>query len=567
MESFLVIFSAVVLSFWVAKVLIWLWWKPKKLEKLLREQGFNGTSHMFLFRELRRLVSMTEKAQSKPINLSHNIVPRVLPFMHETIRTHGPMSYTWSGTTPSVNILEPEHIRNIFSNKLGNFSRVKQNPLFKILVTGLVSYDGEKGAKYRKIITPAYHLEKLKLMEPAFYSSCAELVKGWEKLVSNGSSEVDVCPYIQKLTADVISRTAFGSSYEEGRRIFQLQNEQAKLIVEVIPFLFIPGFRYTKSRIKQPGRVWPSGKSEDEVVWVRHTTSGSIPTTAKRRATWSLRNLMDYETKLLPTKKNRRIKEIGREIRGILSDMINKRENATKDGEAHKDDLLGMLLESNRKLILENDNSKWSGMTIEDVIEECKLFYIAGHETTSSLLVWTMVALSMHPEWQARAREEVLRVFGTDEPSFDGLDQLKIVTLIFYEVLRLYPPFAILSRYCDKETKLGNFTLPPGVEIALPIIVAHHDHAIWGKDAQEFNPKRFSEGISKATNNQVSFFPFGWGPRICLGQTFGLMEAKLAMAMILQRFSFELSPTYVHAPYSVATLQPQHGAQIILHKL
>ncbi|KAK9089192.1 hypothetical protein Scep_028274 [Stephania cephalantha] len=513
MESFLVIFSAVVLSFWVAKVLIWLWWKPKKLEKLLREQGFNGTSHMFLFRELRQLVSMTEKAQSKPINLSHNIVPRVLPFMHETIRTHGPMSYTWSGTTPSVNILEPEHIRNIFSNKLGNFSRVKQNPLFKILVTGLVSYDGEKGAKYRKIITPAYHLEKLKLMEPAFYSSCAELVKGWEKLVSNGSSEVDVCPYIQKLTADVISRTAFGSSYEEGRRIFQLQNEQAKLIVEVIPFLFIPGFRF------------------------------------------------------LPTKKNRRIKEIGREIRGILSDMINKRENATKDGEAHKDDLLGMLLESNRKLILENDNSKWSGMTIEDVIEECKLFYIAGHDTTSSLLVWTMVALSMHPEWQARAREEVLRVFGTDEPSFDGLDQLKIVTLIFYEVLRLYPPFAILSRYCDKETKLGNFTLPPGVEIALPIIVVHHDHAIWGKDAQEFNPKRFSEGISKATNNQVSFFPFGWGPRICLGQTFGLMEAKLAMAMILQRFSFELSPTYVHAPYSVATLQPQHGAQIILHKL
>ncbi|KAK9085340.1 hypothetical protein Sjap_025751 [Stephania japonica] len=350
-------------------------------------------------------------------------------------------------------------------------------------------------------------------MEPAFYSSSAELVEGWEKLVSNGSSEADVCPYIQKLTADVISKTAFGSSYEGGQRIFQLQSEQAKLIVEVMPFLFIPGFRF------------------------------------------------------LPTKKNRRIKEIGREIRGILRDMINKRENATKDGEAHKDDLLGMLLESNRKVNQENDNSKWSGMTIEDIIEECKLFYIAGQDTTSSLLVWTMVALSMHPEWQAQAREEVLRVFGTDKPNFEGLDQLKIVTMIFYEVLRLYPLFAIVLRYCNKETKLGNFTLPPGVEIALPIIVVHHDQAIWGKDAEDINPKRFSEGISKATNNQVSFFPFGWGPRICLGQKFGIIEAKLAMAMILQRFSFELSPTYVHAPYSVATLQPQHGAQIILHKL
>ncbi|KAK9085339.1 hypothetical protein Sjap_025750 [Stephania japonica] len=444
MEFFLV-FSAVVLSFWVAKVLIWVWWKPKKLEKLLREQGFNGTSHMFFFRDLRQLVSMTENALSKPINLSHNIVPRGL-----------------------CHILGLEQLPGIF-------------------VTGLVNYDGEKGAKYRKIITPAYHIEKLKLMEPAFYSSSAELVEGWEKLVSNGSSEVDVCPYIQKLTADVISKTAFGSSYEGGRRIFQLQSEQAKLVVEVMPFLFIPGLRF------------------------------------------------------LPTKKNRRIKEIGREIRSILSDMINKRENATKDGEAHKDDLLGMLLESNRKVNQENDNSKWS--------------------------VWTMVALSMHPEWQAQAREEVLRVFGTDKPNFEGLDQLKIVTMIFYEVLRLYPPFGILVRYCNKETKLGNFTLPPGVEIALPIIVVHHDHAIWGKDAEDFNPKRFSEGISKATNNEVSFFPFGWGPRICLGQKFGIIEAKLAMAMILQRFSFELSPTYVHAPYTVATLQPQHGAQIILHKL
>ncbi|KAK9085341.1 hypothetical protein Sjap_025752 [Stephania japonica] len=327
MEYFLVI-SAVVLSFWVAKVLIWVWWKPKNLEKLLREQGFNGTSHMFFFRDLRQLVSMTENALSKPINLSHNIVPRVLPFIHETIRTHGKHQVAYV-------------IYLVWNNSQSEHIRAR----------------AQKGAKYRKIITPAYHIEKLKLMEPAFYSSSAELVEGWEKLVSNGSSEVDVCPYIQKLTADVISKTAFGSSYEGGRRIFQLQSEQAKLIVEVMPFLFIPGFRF------------------------------------------------------LPTKKNRRIKEIGREIRGILSDMINKRENATKDGEAHEDDLLGMLLESNRKVNQENDNSKWSGMTIEDIIEECKLFYIAGHDTTSSLLVWTMVALRKQLKDRRKPRE-VLEVQG-----------------------------------------------------------------------------------------------------------------------------------------------------------
>ncbi|KAK9085351.1 hypothetical protein Sjap_025762 [Stephania japonica] len=544
--SIWVVICAALVCFWVAKVLIWVWWKPRKLEKLLREQGFNGTSHMYMFGDLKQLVSTTKKARSKPIELSHSIVPRVFPFIQETIQRQGPMSYIWFGVTPRVNILDPDLIKDVLSNKFGHFSKIKVNPLLRLLAQGVANYDGEKWAKHRRIISPAFHLEKLKLMVPAFHASCIDLVEKWEKLVSNGSSEVDVWPDLQELTADAISRTAFGSSYEKGRRIFQLQTEQIKLVLEVLPFVFIPGFRYTKSRFKSSlvlVQVLPM--YQRQVVYM---------------------NLI--LCRFLPTKKNRRIKEIDREVRSILSDMINYREKATKNGElAHTNDLLGMLLDCNRKHTQENDNSKKFGMAIEDVIEECKLFYIAGQETTSSLLVWTMVVLSMHPEWQARAREEVLRVFGSDKPNLDALSHLKIVTMIFYEVLRLYPPAALLLRYCYKEMKLGYLTLPPGVEIAIPTILVHHDRTIWGKDAEEFNPMRFSEGISKVTNNQVSFFPFGWGPRICLGQAFSLIEAKMAIAMILQRFSFELSPTYAHAPYTLLTLRPQYGAQMILNKL
>ncbi|KAF9597159.1 hypothetical protein IFM89_016147 [Coptis chinensis] len=115
--------------------------------------------------------------------------------------------------------------------------------------------------------------------------------------------------------------------------------------------------------------------------------------------------------------------------------------------------------------------------------------------------------------------------------------------------------------------KLGEVILPPGTEIALQTLLVHRDLGLWGEDAEEFNPERFSGGVSKATKNPVSFFPFDWGPRICLGQSFALIESKMAIAMILQCFSFELSSTYVHAPYTVITLQPQHGAQLILHKL
>ncbi|KAL2496570.1 Cytochrome [Forsythia ovata] len=501
--------SIIIVAFirWSFQLINWVWLRPKKLEKCLRNQGLNGNPYRIFIGDMKDLIRFIKETQPRSIKISDDLAPRISHYYYQSIHKFGENSFIWFGPSPRLNIEDPELFKEILSKP-----DVFQKPapdLGSIIVGGLLFLEGEKWAKHREIVTPAFHLHKLKNTLLAIRLSCSSMFHKWEALVwsNERSCEIDVWPYLEDLSGDMISRTAFASSHEEGIRIFQLQKEQVKLALEILQWSFIPGWRY------------------------------------------------------FPTKANRCLKAISKEIQSLLRGIVSKREKAMERGETVSDDLLGLLMKSNLQEIQEHGN-KNMGMSIEDVIEECKLFYFAGSETTSNFLVWTMVLLSQHQEWQARAREEVFQVFGKEEPTAEGLHHLKTVTMILQEVLRLYPPAPLTVRTCTETVKLKNMTLPAGVQMSVLIGQLHHNPKIWGDDSKEFKPQRFLQGISG-----VSYMPFSSGPRICIGQNLAMIEAKTALAMILQRFSFEFSSSYKHSPFPIITLQPQYGAPLILQKL
>ncbi|XP_074379901.1 cytochrome P450 72A397-like isoform X2 [Apium graveolens] len=495
------------------RVLNWVWLRPKKLEKHMRKQGFHGNSYRFLYGDTIENMSMLMATRSNSISISHDVPSRTTPFLCKLVRDYGKRTFFWAGQTPRIVIMNPEMVKEVLNNHL-KYPKPVAHPIFNIFIQGLPSLNGSEWTLHRRLLNPAFHTEKLKGMLPAFDLCCHEMTIKWMEMIGEGrnSCELDVWPFLQTLTSDVISRTAFGSCYQEGKKVFELQVEQADYAFKALQSVYLPGSRF------------------------------------------------------LPTKRNQRMEEIDKKVRFLVKGIIDKKMKAMKEGEASTDDLLGLLLEANSKEF--GQGNKNNGMSSDDVIEECKAFYFAGQETTSTLLVWTLVLLSMHPNWQDRARLEVLQVIGDDKLDIGHLNHLKIVTMILYEVLRLYASVSILVRQINEEITLADISLLPGMQIVVPVNQIHHDHEIWGADAKEFNPERFSEGISKATKNQATaFFPFGGGPRICIGQNFAILEAKLAVAMILRKFSFKLSPSYKHAPVNKLTTQPAYGANLILHKV
>ncbi|XP_021764531.1 cytochrome P450 734A1-like [Chenopodium quinoa] len=554
----------------VLRIMVVLWWRPRKLEYHFAKQGIKGPPYNFFIGNVKEIVQLMLKASSHPMPFSHNILPRVFSFYHHWRKIYGTTFIVWFGPTARLTVSDPDLIREIFSTKSEFYEKIEANPLVKQLEgDGLISLKGEKWAHHRKIITPTFHMENLKLLIPMVGKSVEEMLDKWDRMMcEKGEVEIEVSEWFQGLTEDVITRMAFGSSYEQGKAIFRLQSHQMLLAADAFQKVLIPGYRFlpTKGNVKS----WRLDKE------IRRSLVKLIEKRKLENQNLNNNNNDDYN--IIMGNNNIGSEEVAENggPKDLLGLMIqagmreNEKNNSIPEFPINNSSLLSSLnyapqLSSTN---YNNNNINNNKITVQDIVEECKSFFFAGKQTTSNLLTWTTVLLAMHPHWQDLAREEVLRVCPSrDLPSKDDLAKLKMLSMILNESLRLYPPAIATIRRAKYDVELGGCRVPRGTELLVPILAVHHDQAIWGNDANEFNPMRFADGVSRAAKHPVAFIPFGLGTRTCIGQNLAILQAKLVLTILLQRFSFTLAPSYQHAPTVLMLLYPQHGAPIVFRRL
>ncbi|KAG6677892.1 hypothetical protein I3842_14G050800 [Carya illinoinensis] len=175
--------------------------------------------------------------------------------------------------------------------------------------------------------------------------------------------------------------------------------------------------------------------------------------------------------------------------------------------------------------------------------------------------------LTSNQDWQDRVRAEVLDICQGRTPDADMLRKMKQLTMVIHESLRLYPPAPAVPREALNDLRFGNINIPKGVNIWTVSLTLHTDPKIWGPDALKFNPARFANGVKGACSHPHLYMPFGFGPRVCVGQHLAMVELKILIALLLSNFTFSLSPKYSHAPTIRMLMEPENGVDLFLKKL
>jgi cytochrome P450 len=248
----------------------------------------------------------------------------------------------------------------------------------------------------------------------------------------------------------------------------------------------------------------------------------------------------------VPTPRNLRTRRAIAKLYRVVDGFIAQ-------GRARKvpgDDLLSRLVTAQ-----DDDGSR---MTDTQLREEAMTLYLAGHETTALTLAWSWYLLATHPGVEAKLVEEWARVLAGRSPAPEDLPNLPYTDAVLTEAMRVYPPVYLIGREATRELELGGYRVPKGTTIFMCQWVSHRDPRYFGPDPETFRPERWLDGLAKRIP-KYAYYPFGGGPRVCIGNTFALMEAAILLATVGQRYRFTLNADAVIDFNPQITLLPTYG--------
>jgi cytochrome P450 len=436
----------------------------------------------------------------------------ILGFYQEAQRKYGDTIYMRLGPFRDYTFFHPDQIKEILVTKAKQFIKLRSQ--MAVLAqwdgNGLVLSEGDFWLRQRRLVQPAFHSKRFGRYGEIMVDCVQRLLKTWEdRLAREGSLEVDFNDAMTDLTLDIVSRTLFGAD---------VPASQVQDIGQAVADLSEVALREMVSPVVAMGE------------WT------------------GLYNWRKWLPKAHTARKNKAAKLLDDTVRGFIAERRRTGED--------KGDLLSILLAS------VDEEADGKGMTDEQARDEAIVLFLAGHDTSASGQVWISYALARYPEWTAKVKDEVDRVLGGRPPTAADAPKLELLDRFIKEVLRRWPPaIGVFARENVADVEIGGWPLKKGSLVHIISYVVHHDPR-WFPEPTKFDPDRFLPERA-ATLPQFAYFPFGGGPRGCIGNTFATLEMILVTAALVQRFDVMLAPGQGEPELQVLlSLRPKGGLKL-----
>ena len=257
----------------------------------------------------------------------------------------------------------------------------------------------------------------------------------------------------------------------------------------------------------------------------------------------------------VPTPKNRRFLEKMKLVEDVVYRAIRERRSAT----GPRRDLLGLIMDAR------DDESGGAGLDDVELRDQILTIFVAGHETTSNALVWTLYFLSLHPHWRRAVHAEVRDVLGDRTPEMADVAKLPLLDRVLKESMRIKPPITRVGRRIASDVEIGGYPMAAGHFLVMAPYVTHRHPGFW-ENPEGFDPDRFLPE-REAERPRYAYFPFLGGPRQCIGNVFATVEAVLILAMIVQRYELDLVPGHVVEHEDTFSLRQKYGMRMRLRRI